>query len=333
MTLNTEATSNTPVRMPVQEDLSRRLGFDRSANPSIGAINSGLNPQSGVSIHAPSSGINYQGDPENQTIIFDSDETLLASDKLTKTALVEAEKAGLEIKTTQTGSKYILRPGAKELLEYLRSKGHILILSSRNTNAYLRDLIESEPVLKNNFTFNNQILYLGKDNRHDPRNTDKKFKHHPNRISFWEKTKDWFKRNFSSRFKYWKQKREFKKGERLHEPRPPEPAGTENKYPPISPLLLGVQGTVSPAHILVDNKYRENLGHGKRSGDFVCLDPGQFDGNKAEPINEKNSYAHITKYKWAQDIIAGIEKGWKAEYKSRNGVEPRKDYKTLEFPA
>lgn len=331
MTLTIHNTNNTPFQAPVQRDLSDRLGFNGAVNSPAGAINTGVPSARETGIHAPSSGINYQGDPENQTIIFDSDETLLACDKLTKSMLKEAEKAGLEVKTSVAGSKYILRPGAKELLEYLRSKGHILILSSRNTNAYLKDLLESEPVLKNAFTFNNQVLYLGKDNRSDPKNFDKRYKYHPNRIGFWEKVKDWFNRNFSARFKFWKQVKEFKKGERLHEPRPPEPAGTQNKYPPIAPLLLGIQNQVPPAHILVDNKYSENLAHGKRSGDFVNLDPGQFNGNKAEPTNETSPYFHVTKYKWVQDVIQGIENGWKAEFKSRNGIEPRKDYKTLEF--
>ena len=89
--------------------------------------------------------IPYKGDPENQVLVWDLDETLLFGDVYKRDLRKESvrkdiEAQGYEIKQTQQGRYYVLRPGAEEILKGRYEMGHKNVVVSRDLTPYLRDI-------------------------------------------------------------------------------------------------------------------------------------------------------------------------------------------------
>ena len=289
--------------------------------------------------------IPYEGDPENQTLVIDVDETLLFGD-IYKRDLRKAkvrkqiEKEGYTIKQSNLGHYYVLRPGAEELLKDLYETGHKIILCSRDLRPYLHDLIESEPALKKY-----SAGFLSRGDLINKANQDfVKSPKHPDNLGFWERTKNFTHGLFVRCPKYC-----FKKFCSIFSGKPvwfEEGRGVAGKYPPNAIDLLKESGNNSlngfpPSHILIDNyaemkdadasaennywgrAYRDSVA----SGDFAVISPNVVyqDGKKphcflAQAPEPKDADGN---YQWVQNIKAAVDRGWKEQYKLTTGKEVR----------
>lgn len=282
--------------------------------------------------------IPYKGDPENQTIVIDADETILFGDvykrDLRKPKVrkqVEAE--GYTIKQTKAGRYYVLRPGAEELLKDLYEKGHKMILCSRDLTPYLHDIYQSEPVLQKYIAG-----CLSRDDLISKPNADfKKYPNHPDNLGFWGRTKNFLHGVFVRCPIYC-----FKKFCSIFSGKPvwmEEGRGVAGKYPPNAVDLLVQAGNdkakgLPASHILIDN-YAEVDAEGKysgrelqdsvASGDFAVISPNVAykEGDKpkcfmADAPEPKDADGN---YQWVENIKAAVDRGWKEQFKLTTGKE------------
>lgn len=236
-------------------------------------------------VHKPSLGdelINKPIPPHSKVVTFDLDETLIACNKLTEEMKKKGQELGYKLITSKEGREYFLRPGAVDLLKWVKDQGFIVVVTSRNLHGYEEDLINSCE-LKN---YIDHITGLSDLLDAENQNFDK-FPNHPNRMGVMEKLTAIPKTIYKGIF------HDFigRGSKRL--------AGNKNfapymrsmpwknfKYPPH----------LSGSHILVDNLYKENHAKSLQSKDWVALDPGQFDGDSVE------QRAMNGDYQWAANI-------------------------------
>lgn len=83
-----------------------------------------------------------------QIIAFDMDETLIQSDKLLNSDVEKAKELGFDVKKSQLGTDYIIRPGTYEILNYAKDQGFDLIVISHNVEPYLNDILNSSGLFK-----------------------------------------------------------------------------------------------------------------------------------------------------------------------------------------
>ena len=290
----------------------------------------------------------YKGDPENQVIVFDLDETLIAGDKIPFTKEREKKINAMSDRKVTTISKnhpantlgfdikYVLRPGVKELLDYLYSRGYKMIISTRNYSAKAIAIFKTDPVLSKFISGT-----LGREDLMKPENKDfKKNPSHPDNLGFWEKTKTFFHKVFVAAPVFaWNKTKSIFTGKNV---RWSPGKGTLGKHPPIMIDLLKLNGNHSldgckSARFLVDNKADRELEDSKRSGDFAVIDPnvdangdGRTTSFEAGDETPKISLTDPTTgegkegYLWVKNVIDGIEKGWRQQFKETAGREPKK---------
>ena len=137
----------------------------------------------------------YKGDPENQIIVFDMDETTIDSGDKKPIHDEAVEKLGRKVEVIPADAKensfgeeikYVLRPGVKELFEDLYRKGHKIVLTTRNYKEYANTITKHDPVFQQ---YVSGVLSRP-DFQDSAINKDfKKYPNHPDNISFWQKTK------------------------------------------------------------------------------------------------------------------------------------------------
>lgn len=289
----------------------------------------------------------FQGDPENQVIVFDLDETLLAGDKKPIDAKLEKQindmgdrkvatvpkdyplnKRGREI-------KYVLRPGAKELLEYLSSRGYKMIACTRNYTDRGESICDIDPVLKQHISG-----VLGRTDLISANNQDfKKYPNHPDNLGTVAKVKAFFKNYFvyGPKFLWLKAKSVFNGANIRWNP----PRGKVGKYPPNAIDLLAAKGNtklqgLQPARFLIDNADMRETKDMKQSGDWAyinCNVDHNGDG-EATPFHSTDEVPmtqladpttgqQTQGYQWVKNVIDGINRGWREQYKLQVGKEPK----------
>ncbi len=232
-------------------------------------------------------------------VSFDLDETLIESNHLTKAEIKKAKDLGYEVKTTVNGQDYIIRPGAKELLEFAKSQGFSLMLFTHNMHDYAEDILESSGMAQ----------YFTKIKSHEdvikPYNVNfQKYPNHRNR-TYPQKsvlevyTVDLYQGFFVNGF-------ERMQGE--HNIHSFIPCANCAKYPP----LYG-------ARIHIDNTEE----HIARPVDFVGILVEPFFANKLEASDANGHYLWVEKLK--PDLIYLKEHDWVELYKLKYGKEPITD--------
>lgn len=313
---------------------------DRSLPAATTVVNHVAGSQRNEAANMHKAEIVYKGNPENQVLVFDVDETLLFGDVYKRDLRNEKvrkqiEKEGYTIKQTKSGRYYVLRPGAEDLLKELYEKGHKIILCSRDLTPYLHDLYESEPALKKY-----AAGILSRDDLISKANADyKKYPKHPDNLGFWARTKNFLHALFVRSPKYC-----FKKFCSIFSGKPvwmEEGRGVAGKYPPNAIDLLVSAGNDSlkgmpQSHLLIDN-YAEVDKKGKyygrafqdsvASGDFAVISPNVAykDGAKpscflAQAPEPKDAGG---KYLWVENVKAAIDKGWREQFKETTGKEAK----------
>lgn len=279
----------------------------------------------------------YKGDPEDEVIVFDLDETLIAGDKQPindayaekinamgdrKVNIIPKEKSGLDFDI-----KYVLRPGAEEVLKQSYEKGHKNIACSRNYNKYAEAICKYDPILSKYI-----CATIGREDLLSDLNKDfVKNPNHPDNYGFFRKIGCFFYTYFLYAPKFLCKKiiAFFAGGNVRWNPN----CGILGKHPPIMIEIIKVNGNhkldkCKPARTLVDNLYSKELSDCKRSGDFVAISPN-VDRNQSgiatefhnpddpEPKDENGEYL------WVKQVMGAIDKGWKASYKENTGYEPK----------
>lgn len=304
-------------------------------------INSVKNPSAKLDLNnlhqAPSKEPEFKGDPEDEVIVFDLDETLIAGDKQPindayeekinamgdrKVNVIPKEKSGLPFDI-----KYVLRPGAEELLKQSYEEGHKNIASSRNYNQYAEAICKYDPVLSKYI-----VGSIGREDLLSDLNKDfVKNPNHPDNYGFFKKIGCFFYTYFwyAPKFCFKKFFSLFTGANIRWNPN----CGILGKHPPIMIQMLQARGNnklskCKPARTLVDNLYAKELGDCKRSGDFVAINPNvkrnggdietEFHNpDDFEPKDENGEYI------WVKQVMTAIRKGWRANYKEATSKEPK----------
>ena len=303
----------------------------------------------------------YQGDPDSQVIVFDGDETLWDDSDKHKIDEAKLKELGRTLETVAADDpanklgreiKYVLRPGVEELFEYLKSRGHKIVVCTRNYEELAETLTEKNPILKKYVDGvlgrSDLTCEMNKNFTRDPK--------HPDNIGFGQKVL-----NFTYKYLWWYPTYPLKAMYSMltgsHAPRLPAMKGEIGKYPPNMLEMLKAEGNknfegAKAPRILVDNKveyetddpadmskfkYAENgidYSNSARS-DFAVISPNvvrnpgdkkatHFFAEFNEPkvkVKDANGQEKEA-YIWVKNVIAGIERGWKEQYKLIHGKEP-----------
>jgi hypothetical protein len=294
----------------------------------------------------------YKGDPENQVIVFDMDETTIDSGDKKKIDVEATEKLGRKVEIIPADSKensfgeeikYVLRPGVKELFEDLYNKGHKIVLTTRNYKEYANTITKHDPVFKQ---YVSGVLSRP-DFEESAINRDfKKYPNHPDNISLWQKTKSILAKIFIKAPKFVWHKI---KGIFTGKPARWDPGkGKLGKYPPNVIDLLAANGNhklakLKPARFLIDNQASYHSGNAKdsntyryhgrefedscQSGDFAVISPNvirdnhhrasAFHADSEEPLTDSGEYL------WVSNVKEAIERGWRDQYKVTTGKDPK----------
>lgn len=285
------------------------------------AIPSGLS-KSKPSKQAIQESVNFKIDPESLTsliasriefpegsriISFDMDETLISYNKLSNSGKEKARMLGYKFQVSDKKKKeFILRPGAIELMQYLRDNGFKIVVSSRNLRSNVEDIVESSDLryYVDHYTGLEDLV-------DDPNNQNfKLMPRHPNNLPFIEKLigflHTWLIR-FPEKFIWRSVLSMFNENINPYIPSYPWEI---NKYTPY----------LSGSRVLIDNLYEENKRNALRSKDWVALDPGEFLGLELEKKNARGEYTWVSKIKKAALILK--EKGWQELYIREYGEQP-----------
>ena len=225
-------------------------------------------------------------------IAFDMDETLIQSDKLLNTDVIKAKELGFDVKKSNGGIDYILRPGAVEILEYAQAQGFDLIIISHNVRAYLLDILSSSGMDK---YFDSVISH---EDLIKPINLDfQTYPQHRNKTYPQWSLFDAYRHSFVNGFivRGWQN---FTGNKNIH---PYLPSSNNAKYPP----MYG-------ARVLIDNaSYNVN-----DPVDFVGIKVTEFFAREPEELSDE----------WIEELKRDIDllkaNGWAELYKSKYGKEP-----------
>ncbi len=294
----------------------------------------------------------YKGDPENQIIVFDMDETTIDTGDKRPIDEAAAAKLGVKIETIAKDSpdnsfgeeiKYGHRLGLEGLFKDLHDEGYKIVLTTRNYRNYAETLAKHDPIFKK---YVSGVLSRP-DFEESPINKDfKKYPNHPDKLSFWQKTKALFAKVFIKAPKYlW---RKFT-GVFTGKPARWDPGrGKLGKYPPNMLELLAANGNhklagLKAPHFLIDNQASYYSGnpkdsatykyHGRefvdscQSGDFAVISPNVIrdNGNKASSFHAdlEEPKADNGEYLWVKNVKEGIKRGWREQYKLTCGKQPK----------
>lgn len=295
----------------------------------------------------PDPAATYKGDPDNQVIVFDMDETLIAGDKTPlKGALAKKVNAmgDREVSTIKKGDpinklpfdiSYVLRPGVQEALEYLTSRGYKIIVSTRNDQEYGEAICKHNPILSKHISG-----VLGRADLTVAENKDfKKYPNHPDHFGFFGRVKNAFLNYCIYGPKHlWLKFKSIFNG---HNIRWSSPNGMFGKYPPNMIELLKLRGNnklngFRPPRILIDNKASRSLRDATKSGDFAVINPDVDGKGIGRPqdfhpdsksiktkIKDPETGEEKEVYLWVKNVIEGIERGWKEQFKHTTGKEPK----------
>lgn len=290
--------------------------------------------------------IQFQGDPENQVIVFDLDETLLAGDKHPIDKKREAQINAMSDRHVETvpkdhplnkrgeDIKYVLRPGAKELLEYLNSRGYKMIACTRNYTDRGESICEHDPVLSKYISG-----CLGRSDLESDLNKDfKKYPKHCDNIGIWKKFKGFLHTTFVYTPKYlWlKFKSLFNKSSIRFNPE----VGKLGKYPLNMLELLKAKGNtklegLQAPRFLVDNSDKRETRDMKQSGDWAYINSNvdkngdgkatafyALDECPKQMLTDPDTQEQKEGYEWVKKVVTGIEQGWRAQYQEMTGKAP-----------
>lgn len=345
---------------PKEKVLSKPVNTQRAnsvtASPDIKSSSSSKNSDKLNALHQPEDSADqqpvYKGDPENQIIVFDMDETTIDSGDKKPIHEEAVEKLGRKLEIIPADSKensfgeeikYVLRPGVKELFEDLYKKGHKIVLTTRNYKEYANTITKHDPVF--------QQYVSGVLSRPDFQDSEinkdfKKYPNHPDNISFWQKTKAFLGKVFIKTPVYMWHKF---KGLFTGKPARWDPGrGTIGKYPPNVVDLLAANGNhklagLKPSRILIDNQASYHSGSPKdsstyryfgreledscTSGDFAVVSPNVIrdNGHTATGFHADSEEPQLDsgEYLWVANVKEAIERGWKKQYKLTTGKDPK----------
>lgn len=291
--------------------------------------------------------IKFDGNPQDQVIVFDLDETLIAGDKNHIDAKREKAINALGDRKVETVPKdhpmnergveikYVLRPGAEELLAYLHSRGYKMIACTRNYADRGDAICNHDPVLSKYISG-----CLGRKDLQSAANKDfKASPHHPDNLSFGIRFKAKLSNIFIEYPKHlWRKFKSIFNGQNIRWN--PE-IGVLGKYPPNMLKLLAAKGDtklqgLEAPRFLVDNSDKRETRDSIRSGDWAYInsnDDSNGDGKKTPFLDmDKVTKTELVDsetgekkegYLWVKNVIEGIERGWKEHYKSYAGKEPK----------
>ncbi len=304
----------------------------------------------------------YQGNPDDQVIVFDGDETLWDDSDKHKIDEAKLKELGRSLETIPGDDpanklgreiKYVLRPGVEELFEYLKARGYKIIVCTRNYEQLAETITEKNAILKK---YVDGVLGRS-DLTCDLNKNFTKFPKHPDNIGFGQKVLNgiykylWWYPTYPFRALY-----SFATGG--HAPRLPTLTGEIGKHPPSMIEMLKAEGNKNfenckPARFLVDNKVEYETDDpadmskfkyfdtskdftNSAKSDFAVISPNvvrnagdkkasHFFAEFNEPkIKVKDPATGQDKdaYLWVKNVISGIERGWKEQYKLIHGKEP-----------
>jgi hypothetical protein len=225
-------------------------------------------------------------------VAFDMDETLVQSDKLLNKDIERARELGFDVRTTNQGWVYIIRPGAIELLDYAESLGLELIMMSHNIKPYLETIL-SDSEMERYFK-----KVISQEDVSQKINMDfDRFPNHRNRVYPQPDLFESYLNHFYEAFIV----RSFQRllgNKNIH---PYLPSTNNAKYPP----MFG-------ARVLIDDTFR----HTDSPIDFVGIPVVKFFASTDSELSSE----------WIEPIKLDLkmlsEQGWIELYKIKYGIDP-----------
>lgn len=303
----------------------------------------------------------YQGDPDDQVIVIDGDETLWDDFDKHKPDEAKIKALGRTIEVIPADHpenklgkeiKYVLRPGDEELLREAKARGKKIIISTRNYEELAESIVATNPILKKYVDG-----VLGRSDLTCALNKNfTKFSKHPDNIGFGQKVL-----NFAYKYLWWYPTYPFRAlysfaiGARL--PRLPTLTGELGKHPPSMNDMFEAEGNKNfvgckPARTLIDNKVEyetddpadtTKFQYSTKSKDFtnsaksdfavispnVVRNPGDkkathFFAEFDEPkikVKDPTTGNEKEVYLWVKNVMECLERGCKAQYKLEHGKE------------
>ncbi len=303
----------------------------------------------------------YKGDPNDQVLVFDGDETLWDDSDKHKIDEAKVKELGRTLYTIAADDpanklgrevKYVLRPGVEELFQYLKARGYKIIICTRNYEELAETIFATNPILKK---YVDGVLGRS-DLTCDLNKNFAKFPKHPDNIGFGQKVLNgiykylWWYPTYPFRALY-----SFATG--AHAPRMPTLTGEIGKHPPSMIDMLKAEGNKNfegckDSRILIDNKVEyetddpmdmSKFKYSNSSKDFtnsaksdfavispnVLRNPGDkkathFFAEYNEPkvkIKDPVTGEEKEVFLWVKNVIEGIERGSKGQYKLIHGKE------------
>lgn len=229
-------------------------------------------------------------DKNSKYIAFDLDETLIASDRMTKEDISTAKRLGYKVNTSLKGQQYVIRPGAVEILEYAKRQGFNLMIFTNNEKSYAKDILGSSGLAK----YFDKVI--ANEDVRKPYNRDfALYPNHRNNVHPQQRSK--FKVYTVGFYKGYV-KRSFQ-----------HLIGNKNIHPYIPKYYSAKYPPIYGARVLIDNSaYNVDA-----PLDFVGIKVPDFLALTEEPRNPDNSFVWVENLK--KDLYFLKEYGWVELYR------------------
>lgn len=230
-----------------------------------------------------------------EIISFDLDETLISSANMTRWDINKAKKLGYNVGKSKDGFKYVVRPGAEEILKYANDLGFEVMILTHNFGDYARDILASSGLDKY-VTKVKSIEDLKLDYNEDfdtyPYHRNRTYKASKTTV---QKTAGFFKRYTVGLYKgTLKRSALFLTGNTNI--RPYLPAANTKKYPPIYGSRLHIDNSTYNVDAPLDF-----VGILVPDFDGTDLEPLEADGTASWIVPLKSILDYMKKYSW-QDL-------------------------------
>lgn len=229
-------------------------------------------------------------------ISIDLDETLVSAANISNKSFKKAEQLGYKIDRTNKGLRYIVRPGAEKLLQYIEVLDYDTLILTHNKKKYAEEIIESSG-------FNRyvdrivSIEDLSKSyNRDFVKYPYHRNKTHKQRPKYKQWTVDFYQAFFKRGVLNLLGNRNIK---------PYIPKQFTNKYPPVYCARLHIDNSSFNVESPLD---------------FIGIEVTDFYGTELEERNDAGDYI------WARELMDDLkslrEIGWIELYRNKYDKEP-----------
>lgn len=232
-------------------------------------------------------------------VSFDLDETLISSANLTNKDIKKAKELGYEVKESEEGRLYIIRPGAEELLKYADDQDLEIYVITLNLYEYADDILYSSGLFK----YVDELI--ANDDLLEPYNRDfEKYPRHRNNLLK--------QKNFMQRWTTGFYGAYIKRGWL-------NITGNKNIQPYVPKKYLEKYPPIYGSRLHIDNSSR----HVNEPIDYIGIKVRPFYGLQEAPKDDEGNYIWVKDIKEVLDSFN--EDGWEKLYEDTYSQKPNSE--------